>query len=246
MRKFPHAFICTPALALASVLVMPAAASAMAIYSENFNSGTVGSEWSTNSGTLAVDTAANSPNEMYLGLNDTFQFGLANQSVFLNLSGLAAHTQVTLTFDMIIMRSMDGNEPFTLSAVGPGTLASESFENLTSGGNPLGGSDNANGSGVFGHADAENSLGVTPDTNVGSIETALYRRSFTFDHSTSDLAITFSYSGLSSITDESWAIDNVLVESNAQSTAASAPATLPLVAAGLLGAAFVRRQRRKA
>ena len=246
MHKFPHAFLSTPALALASVLMMPAAASAVAVYSENFNGGGVGSEWSTNSGTLAVDTAANSPNEKYLGRADSSELGLSNQTVTLTLAGLAAHTQVTLTFDMIVMRTMDGNEPFTISAVGPGTLASVFFENLT-GSNLLGGSNHGNGSGVFGHADAENSLGVTPDVNPGAIETALYRRSFPFAHSTSDLVITFTYSGLSSLSDESWAIDNVLVETNAQvTTEASTPATLPLAAAGLLGAAFVRRQRRKA
>lgn len=220
-------------------------AHAIGVFTDDFNGAVVAPQWSTNVGALAIATAANAPNAKYLGGLGNGELGLSNQIVTLSLAGLAAHTEVTLTFDMIVIRTMDGNEPFTVTANGFGTVIDARFENLTSGGNPLGGVDFGNGTAPFGHADAENSLGITPDANAGAIESALYRRSFTFDHSTADLILNFQYGGLQGLADESWAIDNVLIETDGrQGGVVPLPAALPLMAAGI-GAFGLMGWRRK-
>lgn len=231
-------------LVAAAVAVTPAPAQAVVIFSDNFNSGIVGAEWSTNVGTLEVDTASNAPNEKFLGADDALELGLSNQTAILTLNGLGAHSEITLTFDLYILLTMDGDEVFNLSVDGVGSIVTAQFENLTPGGT----STNA----IFGVADAINSLGVV-DGNFGAEDDAAYRdKAFTFAHSASSLVARFNYNGLQDLTDEGWSIDNVRVAANIVEEPAPGPgdgqipepATLALSAIGFMAVGLAHRRRR--
>ena len=81
----------------------PTAAQTTTVYSNNFTNG-AGSEFSNNSTSTTPGTAAHAADK-FLG-----EFG--NQATTLTLAGLATHTQVNVTFDLYMIRSMDGNGPF--------------------------------------------------------------------------------------------------------------------------------------
>ena len=67
----------------------------------------------------------------------------------------------------------------------------------------------------------------------------VYHLSFTFPHS-GDLMVSFTASGLQSLNDESWGLDNVKVETDV----IPLPGTLLLFGSGLLGLFRVRRARK--
>jgi len=82
-------------LFLASLSIYTESVAAAVVYTENFESGTVGTEWTTNSGSLIVDTAPGG--QKILGADDGLAEGLSNQSVTLALTGLAAHSKATVS-----------------------------------------------------------------------------------------------------------------------------------------------------
>jgi hypothetical protein len=68
---------------------------------------------------------------------------------------------------------------------------------------------------------------------------SVYNLSFTFAHNASDLVLDFSANGLQGIGDESWGLDNVMV----QVTPVPLPAAVWLFGSGLLGLiSFARRK----
>jgi len=182
-----------------------------AVYSNDFQ-GAVGPAWSN----LTTDVTPSG--KRFLG-----QFG--NTAVILTLGSLPPHSEVTISFDLYVIHSWDGNDTssgtdregntgplgpdiWDLSIPGGPTLLHTTFSNQSGSSkrqaypDPYPPGDNAG----FTAADENNTLGYN-DYYGDSV----YRLSFTFSHSASSLALSFSASGLQkALSDESWGIDNVL------------------------------------
>jgi hypothetical protein len=204
------------------------------LYSNDFQS-SVGHEWST----LLTDTTpgtASHPADKFLG-----QFG--NDTVSLSLSGIPDHDQVTVSFDLYLIRTWDGNETredwgpdhWTLSVAGGPVILDTTFSN-----------DHPN-SRYYGQAYPNNWIdGMTPNaprTGAAEINTlgytymygsepggpmdSVYTLHYTIPHSSSSLSLVFSASNLQSLVDESWGLDNVTV-SYSPSDAVPEPCTLAI------------------
>ena len=175
------------------------------VYGNDFE-GTVGPEWSKTS----VDVTPGG--RRFLGQS-------GNDTLTLTLACLPAHVQVTLSFDLYVIRSWDGNilvHPISGGAIGPDVwgvkvaggplLLQTTFTNWLdfrqAYPGPYPGSDNAPLTG----AAETNSLGyLYADRPMD----AVYRLSLTFPHSTDSLSLDFYAAGLQALTDESWGIDNI-------------------------------------
>jgi hypothetical protein len=183
------------------------------LYQENFEgAGGPGTEWSSQ--TISVTPVGG---RRFLG---EFANG---EGVRLSFDTLPpAHQSVTVSFDLYIIRSWDGDgsqgagpDIWSLS-VGAVTLLRTTFSNF----NGTNGSfipqhypDSASGSVVHpGRTGAveNNTLGYTN----GEPQDSVYRLSFTFPHTGNLLSLQFSGQDLQGVADESWGIDNVEVRTN--------------------------------
>jgi len=166
------------------------------VYFNNFE-GTVGSEWN-------ITTTDVTPvgNRRFLG-----QFG--NDTVTLSLNNLPAHRAVTVSFDLFILKSWDGNNNDTgpdIWRLGAGgqfflntTFSNVGYDQAYPGGYPGGSFPSYTG------AQEIDTLGYT---YYGD---SVYLLRFTIPHTANNLALQLSASGLQEIKDESWGLDNVLV-----------------------------------
>lgn len=220
--------------AVAAALVAGATAQAqVTIYSNDFEAGSQGGftfggiETAPNNSTKFLGRFSNEPN---------------NISTSLTLNGLAAHTTVTLSLDLYIIHSWDGNPgpgPDILIFKQDGNdILNATFSNRTnvdqsySDATPLGGGSFAG----LTDSDAYGTLGY--GDFYGSDST--YSLTFTFAHSASTLNLSFEGVNLQGVGDESWGIDNVVV----QMDAVPEPASLTALGLGVL--ALSRRRSRKA
>ena len=242
------------AFSLLGLAALASSASAQTtIYSNNFSAG-AGSEWSSNQTDTTPGTAAH-PADKFLG-----QFG--HQTTTLTLGSLAAHSQVTASFDLYMIRSMDGNgpvggpDPWLLTENG-NTLINTNFCNAgPTRTQSFGGSNGAGG--YFTGGNYPSYTGATDYTGATEIHTlgyfyngtpadSVYHFTFTFADPSNALALNFIGAQDQDITDESWGLDNVVVETNAPLSAAPEPsetATLSLI--GLGGLAVARRRKASA
>lgn len=184
-----------------------------AFYVNDFE-GMVGSEWSS----TTTDVTPTS-GRRFLG-----QF--ATDSVSLTLSGLAPHSQVTISFDLFVLKSWDGNstehgaDEWQVAVAGGPTLLRTTFNNCptvtASDGqaypDSYPGGQNACRTG----ASEVGTLGYAFDdgyTSFPSLDT-VYHLTRTFPHSGSSLTLSFSGTlrVTSDVSDESWGLDNVAVE----------------------------------
>lgn len=140
--------------------------------------------------------------------------------VTLNLGGLPAHGELTITFDLYLMQSWDGNpvfgnqkvapDLFTLSVAGGPTLLHASFavgplrpyqsypaQYPTDGSTPV---NNARHTGAL----AIDMLGYGRD--------AVYRLTYTFAHAEPTVTFRFTAPALEPLGNESWGLDNVEVK----------------------------------
>jgi hypothetical protein len=166
------------------------------VYSSDFG-GSVGGEWSAN----RVATAPNG--ERFLG-------EFVNDSATLNLTGLAAHTSLTVTVDVYAIRSWDGVDTqygpdnFRIDADGR-SLLNTTFSNtqphMQNFPYSVGGQKQPAQKGAF----AVNTLGYIVDDKGMD---ATYRVTYTIPHTSSSLQLSFCALGLD---DESWGIDNVTI-----------------------------------
>ena len=204
------------------------------------------SEWSsdprienTTPGTLQHDT------DRFLG-----QFS-GNESTSLTLNNLPSHTDVTVSFDLYVIRTWDGNGPsgpdiWELSVDGGQSLLYTTFSNTGIQANQkqdypdtYPGGDNPARTG----AAESNTLGFTVVDYNNEVMDTVYRfydeNSFNFPHTESSLVLNFSGIIDSAIVhgvyDESWGIDNIKVE------AIPEPCSLFLL---VLGGLALRRRRR--
>ena len=186
-----------------SLAVVAAQPAWQGLYFNDFES-IVGAEWSN--GKTDVTPAARARG--FLG-----QFG--DENVILTLSDLPAHTQATVSFDLFILRSWDGNNQihgpdiWQLKVDGGPTLLHTTFANA-----PVNFED-------FRQAYPDDYPGgdYPPYTGATEIKTlgytdapdSVYHLRYTFDHIASIMSLDFSGQGLQEIKDESWGLDNVEV-----------------------------------
>jgi uncharacterized protein (TIGR03437 family) len=172
---------------------------------------------------------------------DPQHFVRVNETVTLTLHNLQPHTIVTVSFDLYVLKSWDGNNPnygpdrWSLSVPGGPTLLDTSFSNnpktgaydLSQQNYPIANSAYQTGAAV-------NTLGYT------FYGDSIYHLTFTYSHTGDMLTLNFSsslFEGKGS-DDESWGLDNVGVSTNADrpvAVSAAAPgASLALKGLGAI------------
>jgi len=188
------------------------------VYFNDFES-TVGSEWS-NTTTSATPVGSRG----FLG-------EFSNETASLSLTGLGQHNSITVSFDLYVISSWDGNSTLETTeygilgpdvwdlSVGDQSLIHTTFSNHFNDSisststrqafrDAFGDGDYAAGTG----AAETNTLGYMHPVQTSTPMDSVYHLTVTFDHLDSNLQIDFSALGLQGITDESWGLDNVTVE----------------------------------
>jgi uncharacterized repeat protein (TIGR02543 family) len=162
------------------------------------------------------------------------EFG--NQSVTVTLQSLPAHSLVTVSFDLFIIRSWDGNQVNDLSFLNaspysPDSIVGPDIWQFQAGGNTLLHTSFSNnvtfsqaypGSYPGGSYPAQTGASVVNSLcyTYGPYNmSAVYPMRYTFAHTGDTLVLDFSAMGLQVISDESWGLDNVKVSvSNGEGT----------------------------
>lgn len=183
-------------------------ASAGVVYHSDFET-PVGMEWSTASRTTLVGRT-------FLG-----EFG--NGNVTLTLSGLPVHDSMTLSFDLFILKSWDGNytgygpDRFYLDVVDGPSLLSTTFAN-TSSAQSFPQAYRAPGASYAARTNADEVDSLGSRSYGSSIykfgESGTNNPAFVFAHSASSITFSFSASNLQGVSDESWGLDNVVVKTD--------------------------------
>lgn len=187
------------------------------VYSTDFESG-VGAVWSSSSSSSNGDVGKYHGNFTTTG------------STTLTLTGLAAHTQVSLKFDLYLFSTWDGED----------TTFGKDYFSL---------SGDVTGSWTFTNHQTEGQSypGVPDETyGTGAAATHVYRgldstgtgSEFLVSHSGSSFSVTFA--GPTTQTDEWWGIDNVRV--SIDTSAVPEPSTILLFGLGILGLTVYRKK----
>jgi len=164
---------------------------------------------------------------------DPQHFVRVSETVTLTLTNLKPHSLVTVSFDLYVLKSWDGNNPnygpdrWSLNVGGGATLLDTTFSNNLK-------------TGVYDSSPqnfpTSNSLPQTSAAAVNSLGYSfygdvIYHLTFTFPHAGDTLVLNFSSSMFEGkgTDDESWGLDNVRVSSN-QDKFVAVSATAPGVA----------------
>jgi hypothetical protein len=206
-RKKSNALAIAGAEGFHSLAIIAAQPAWQGLYFNDFED-IVGAEWSSGK----TDVTPSARPRGFLG-----QFG--NETITLTLGNLPAHTQATVSFDLFILRSWDGNNQIHGPDVwqlkvdeGP-TLLHTTFANVP----PDIKDFNQAYPGDYPGGDYLPYTGAAEIKTLGYTEIqapapdSVYRLSFTFAHNESILRLDFSGQGLQGIQDESWGLDNVNV-----------------------------------
>ena len=170
------------------------------VYSNDFE-GAVGTEWSNQ---LTDTTPADG--RTFFG-----QFG--NATVGLTLNDLPTYRGVTVSFDLFVIQSWDGNslhsgpDVWNLSVFDGPVLLHTTFS--------LFDSQRQAYPGNYPEGDYPARTGATANNTLGYGEDSVYHLSFTFPHLESSITLDFSAFGLQELEDESWGLDNVEVRATA-------------------------------
>jgi beta-lactamase regulating signal transducer with metallopeptidase domain len=167
------------------------------IYSNNFEK-TVGRKWA-----LPITDTTPQGGRRFLG-----QFG--NETVKLTLEDLPTHKHATVSFDLFLIRSWDGNgrsgpDVWELQVDGGPKLLRTTFSNCED--NP--GNNKQGYPGGYPGGDHAARTGAAETNTLGYGRDSVYRLNFSFVHTASTLALDFSARGTQPIPDESWGLDNV-------------------------------------
>jgi hypothetical protein len=233
----------------AFIMALTAPAFGADVYFNDFNgpSGTTYPEWASSgytntanqagtvtagSGPQVVATVA-SPNlrQRFLGEfggppiltappYDPQHFVRVNETVTLTLRNLTPHTFATVSFDLYVLKSWDGNNPnygpdrWSLSVQGGPTLLDTTFSN-----NPKTGAYDLSLQN-YPIANSPHRSGVVAVNTLGYafFGDSIYHLTFTFAHTSDTLALNFSSSLFEGkgIEDESWGLDNVRVSTSTE------------------------------
>lgn len=204
-------------------------AQAAQVYSQNFESGAKGAEWS-GAGTVqdSLGLAAFGFGELHLKNDGT------NASV-LTLSGLAAHTQLTLNFSMALWDSIDlFGDRFIIQIDGVPV-----YDESTDFGNYFPGDNIGRGPGDL--VTPPFSDFFTPNFGYGSHRDSARAAQFTVDHTGSSVVISWQFPNSQTAPDESFGLDNVVVSTN--TSPVPLPGSMTMLGLGLAGMAALRRRR---
>jgi sugar lactone lactonase YvrE len=194
------------------------------IYANNFES-SAGTEWSPS----RVDLTPNDARH-FLG-----QFGGGDVAT-LSLANLPPHEWLTVSLDLFVIRTWDGNYPaygpdvWDLSVIGGANLLHTSFSGATPD-NPVYEEAHQSFPGNHPNGDYPARTGAVESNTLGfvagpyGVMDSVYHLTFTFPHHEAALALRFAGMGLQSVDDESWGLDNVEVRL-ATPNAVPAPAGL--------------------
>ncbi len=136
-----------------------------------------------------------------------------NDTVQLTLEDLPAHSEITVSFDLLVIRKWDGNytqygpDFWDLSVTNGPMLLRTTF---------------SNGKNYQSYPDVNTDGNNPPHTRAEEINTlgyewrgkptdSVYKLSFTFAHTDNRLQLNFSASGLERLVNESWGLDNARV-----------------------------------
>jgi len=189
-----------------------AMAGTLQVYFKDFESA-VGPEWSSTSTDVTPVG-----NRRFLG-----RFA-ENYAVSLSLAGLPAHLEVTLSFDLFVIQSWDGNwdpgpDLWSIGVQGGPTLLNTTFSNHYSKDQSYPANYLASYPAGTGAAET-NTLGYSPKGNA-EVTDCVYPIEITFAHASDSIAIVFSCSELQELSDESWGLDNVSILTLSPVSAAS-------------------------
>jgi hypothetical protein len=143
------------------------------------------------------------------------------QTIRLKLDKLPRHSEATVSFDLLILKSWDGSSPrygpdrWSLKVVGGATLLDTTFSN-----NPKLATDKSFQD--YPHPHGRPQAGATAVQALGYkfFGDSTYHLSFTFPHDADTLVLEFSsdlFEG-KGVDDESWGLDDVKVSVNAESS----------------------------
>lgn len=176
------------------------------------------------------------------------EFG--NETVSLPLTNLPGHSSITLSFDLYIIRSWDGN--ISTPGVGPDIwsvgmnhpgLGEHVFLGTTFANQPAAWSRSQSYPLAYGDGDSPMYAGAMEVNSLGYTHrefslSSVYHMEFTMpEHSDSSAEFWFRASGLQGLADESWGLDNVRV------TVSGVPAPGAVALLGLGGVVIGRRRR---
>lgn len=217
-------------------------AEALTIYSNDFQ-GVIGSEWSS----TLTDIPPADATRQFLGR-------FADGTVSLSLSGLPSHTDISLEFDLYIMSSWDGDGPeggtpdiWTANVSGGPVLLHTTFSNFPGRTQDYPGTyddipDGATNPVKAGAVEV-NTLGYGGFSDFPGGD-SVYHLSFLFPDTAGSVMFNFiGGPGLTSVADESWGLDNVIVSVGPDISSVPEPSTLLLLGSGLLGFVYFGRKR---
>jgi hypothetical protein len=220
------------------VVASPRNIPAAVIFQQNFESASLGTLPSEFSGGAVESTGGFSA--FGLGNRHLRNSATGQPTTFLSLSGLSAHTSITLSFDLIVWDSMDFGKNFGVNVDGFTLIAPVSTSNY------FGPGDGFKGPGVR-ISDDITSLG-TPDygNNTGFRDQARRVTNLNINHTASTLTIAFFYTGdVTGGLDESFGIDNIVVsDNNSKPTNGEVPEPATIAITGIALAALALRKRR--
>ena len=218
--------------ALIAILASAGTASADIVYQNGFE-GLVGGEWSNT--TTSVTPVGS---RTFLG-----EFG--NDTVSLDLTGLPGHDTILVSFDLYIIRTWDGNgdggtpgpDRWMMDLDGQTQLVDTTFA--------VGPNDSVQRQQFSGMSTLISGFPVAPRTGAiendtlgytfnGMQRDSVYDIHFAVQHTANNATLNFSAEGLQRLSDESWGIDNVVIQ------AVPAPGAMALL--GLAGLATRRRR----
>ncbi|MBE7501478.1 MAG: immunoglobulin domain-containing protein [Verrucomicrobiales bacterium] len=154
--------------------------------------------------------------------NRRFLGQFSNETVSLRLNGLPAHSAVTVSFDLFVIRSWDANgtcgggpDIWQLEVLGRPPLLRATFSNTaTTGVEECPGNQFQSFPGTFPDSvfPAQTDAAERDTLGYFAYGDSVYSMSFTIEHGDPSVRFDFTGMGLQGIADESWGLDNVRVE----------------------------------